>query len=43
MLAEYSWRYSILGIFEICHFMTIPGLFEYFSEKGSSQKIEVYL
>ena len=24
----------ILVIFEICHFLTIPGLFEYFSENG---------
>ena len=26
-------------IFEICQFLTIPGLFEYFSENGWSQKI----
>ena len=29
----------ILVIFEICHFLTIPGPFEYFSENGWSQKI----
>ena len=29
----------ILVIFEICQFLTIPGLFEYFSENGWSQKI----
>ena len=32
----------ILVIFEICHFLTIPGLFEYFSENGCSQKIKVF-
>ena len=32
---------SLFAIFEICHFMTIPGLFEYLSEKGSSQKGQV--
>ena len=31
----------ILVIFEICQFLTIPGLFEYFSENGWSQKIKV--
>ena len=29
----------VLVIFEICHFLTIPGPFEYFSENGWSQKI----
>ena len=29
----------ILVIFEICHFLTISGPFEYFSENGWSQKI----
>ena len=29
----------ILVIFEICHFLTIPGLLEYFTENGCSQKI----
>ena len=29
----------ILVIFEICHFLMIPGPFEYFSENGCSQKI----
>ena len=33
----------ILIIFEICQFLTIPGLFEYFSENGWSQKIKVFL
>ena len=33
----------ILVIFEICHFLTIPGPFEYFSENGWSQKIKVFL
>ena len=28
----------ILVIFEICHFLTIPWPFEYFSENGCSQK-----
>ena len=32
----------ILVIFEICQFLTIPGLFEYFSENGWSQKIKVF-
>ena len=32
----------ILVIFEICHFLAIPGLFEYFSENGWSQKIKVF-
>ena len=32
----------ILVIFEICHFLTIPGPFEYFPENGCSQKIEFY-
>ena len=32
----------ILVIFEICYFLTIPGLFEYFSENGCSQKIKVF-
>ena len=29
----------ILAIFNICHFMTIPGSFEDFSENGCAQKI----
>ena len=29
----------ILIIFEICQFLMIPGLFQYFSENGWSQKI----
>ena len=33
---------TILVIFEICHFLTIQGLFEYFSENGWSQKIKVF-
>ena len=33
---------SILVIFEICQFLTIPGPFEYFSENGWSQKIKVF-
>ena len=33
----------IMVIFEICHFLTIPGPFEYFSENGWSQKIKVFL
>ena len=33
----------ILVIFEICHFLIIPGPFEYFSENGWSQKIKVFL
>ena len=32
----------ILVIFEICQFLKIPGLFEYFSENGWSQKIKVF-
>ena len=32
----------ILVIFEICQFLMIPGLFEYFSENGWSQKIKVF-
>ena len=32
----------ILVIFEMCHFLMIPGLFEYFSENGWSQKIKVF-
>ena len=32
-----------LIIFEICHFLMIPGPFEYFSENGYSQKIKVFL
>ena len=32
----------ILVIIEICHFLTIPGPFEYFSEKGCPQKIAFY-
>ena len=32
----------ILVIFEICQFLTIPGLFEYFSENGWSQKIKKF-
>ena len=32
----------ILVIFEICHFLVIPGPFEYFSENGWSQKIKVF-
>ena len=32
----------ILVIFEICQFLTIPGLFEYFSENECSQKITFY-
>ena len=34
---------TIMVIFEICHFLTIPGPFEYFSENGWSQKIKVFL
>ena len=33
----------ILVIFEICHFLMISELFEYFSENGWSQKIAFYL
>ena len=32
----------ILIIFEICNFLAIPGLFEYFSENGWPQKIAFY-
>ena len=32
----------ILVIFDICHFLTIPGLFEYFSENGCPQRIKVF-
>ena len=32
----------ILVIFEICHYLAIPGPFEYFSENGWSQKIKVF-
>ena len=32
----------ILVIFEISHFLTIPGPFEYFSENWWSQKIAFY-
>ena len=32
----------ILVIFEICHFLTIPGPFEYFSENGCFQEIAFY-
>ena len=32
----------ILVIFVICHFLVIPGPFEYFSENGWSQKIKVF-
>ena len=32
----------ILVIFEICHFLTIPGLLEYFFKKGCSQKNKVF-
>ena len=33
----------ILVIFEICHFLTIPGPFEYFSKNGWSHKIKKFL
>ena len=33
----------ILVIIKICHFLMIPGPFEYFSENGWSQKIKVFL
>ena len=33
---------SILVIFELFYFLTIPGLFEYFSESGYSKKINVF-
>ena len=32
----------ILVIFEICHFLMIPGLFEYFSENECSQNIKLF-
>ena len=32
----------IVVIFDICHFLTIPGPFECFSENGGSQKIKVF-
>ena len=32
----------ILVIFEICYFLMIPGLFEYFSKNGWSQKTKVF-
>ena len=33
----------LVGILvEICHFLMIPGPFEYFSENGCSQKINVF-
>ena len=32
----------IMVIFKICQFLTIPGPFEYFSEKGCPQKIAIY-
>ena len=32
----------ILVIFEICHFLAIPELFEYFSGNWWSQKIKVF-
>ena len=31
-----------LVILEICHFLMIPGPFEYLSENGWSQKIKVF-
>ena len=37
MLTQETLRHilgPILVIFEICQFLTIPGLFEYFSENG---------
>ena len=39
-LETYPRTYS--GHFFICHFLTIPGPFEYFSENGWSQKIAFY-
>ena len=33
----------ILVIFEICHFLAIPGSFEYFLENGWCQKIKVQI
>ena len=35
-------RGPTLAIFEICHFLVIPRLFEYVSENGCSQKIKVF-
>ena len=32
----------ILVIFDICHFLTIPGPFEYFLANAFSQKIKVF-
>ena len=32
----------ILVIFDICFFLTIPGLFEYFSENGCSEEIKLF-
>ena len=34
--------WTFLVIFEICHFLVIPGPFEYFSENGWSHKIKVF-
>ena len=34
--------YYIFWSFLTCHFLTIPGLFEYFSENGCPQKIKVF-
>ena len=33
---------DLLVIFDICHFLTIRGPFEYFSKNGCSQKIKVF-
>ena len=33
----------ILVNFDICHFLTIPGPFEYFQKNGCSPKIKVFL
>ena len=38
-IETYPRAYS--GHFEICHFLAIPGPFEYFSENGWSHKIKV--
>ena len=38
-IETYPRTYS--GHFEICHFLAIPGPFEYFSENGWSHKIKV--
>ena len=42
----HEWLRHILGpipvIFEICHFLMIPGSFEYFSENEWSQNIKVF-